>query len=246
MTNAAGGGDLMPVANFLYEVGYLKRVPRTGWLVAGVQNPESIAEHSFRAAIIGMVLAYLEGADPAKTAMLCLLHDTQETRIGDVPSVGKAYVTTVDNPSVTADQVVGFPESLADALVSLVTEYEGRESPEAILARDADKLECLLQAREYLATGHEDVPPWIETSAAAVRSVSGMRLAKLCQQSLGPGGTSRDVKILRLVPAHTGATSAARHSRRKSRTSSGQVAPKDWWAAAAAAYPRPQRPLRGS
>jgi putative hydrolase of HD superfamily len=202
MTNEAA--DLTPVANFLYEMGYLKRVPRTGWLIAGVQNPESIAEHSFRTAIIGMILAYLEGADPAKTAMLCLLHDTQETRIGDVPSVGKAYVTTVDNPSVTADQVAGFPQVIADSLVALVTEYEDRESLESILARDADKLECLIQAREYLVTGHEDVPPWIGTSAAAVRSMSGKRLAELCQQ----------------------------------------VAPKDWWAAAAAAYPRPLRPLR--
>ena len=31
-----------------------------------------------------------------------------------------------------------------------------------------DKLECLIQAREYQAQGHEDVPPWIETSAAAL------------------------------------------------------------------------------
>jgi putative hydrolase of HD superfamily len=36
---------------------------------------------------------------------------------------------------------------------------------EARLAKDADKLECLIQAREYQAQGHEDVPPWIETSA---------------------------------------------------------------------------------
>ena len=49
------------------------------------------------------------GADPAKTAVLCLFHDTQETRIGDVPSVGKAYVVTAPNPEVTTDQVAGFP-----------------------------------------------------------------------------------------------------------------------------------------
>ena len=48
----------------------------------------------------------MEGADLAKTAALCLFHDTQETRIGDVPSVGKAYVVTAPNPEVTADQVI--------------------------------------------------------------------------------------------------------------------------------------------
>ena len=74
------------LTNFLYEMGLLKRYKRAGWLIAGVDNPESIAEHSFRTAIIGFLLAVMEGADPAKTAALCLFHDTQETRIGDVPS----------------------------------------------------------------------------------------------------------------------------------------------------------------
>lgn len=193
--------ELVGVANFFYEMGYLKRVPRAGWAIAGVDKPESIAEHSFRTGLIAMLLAHLEGADPAKACMLALLHDTQESRIGDVPSVGKAYVRTADNPSVTADQTASFPPAIAEALVGLVNEYEGRESLEAQVARDADKLECLLQAREYLAAGYSDVPPWIETSAAALRTTSGKRLGELCQQ----------------------------------------VAPKDWWSAAAAAYPQKPR-----
>jgi putative hydrolase of HD superfamily len=175
-------GDLTGIGNFLYEMGYLKRVPRQGWFIAGVRQPESVAEHSFRAAIIGMLLAYLEGADPAKTAVLCLLHDTQETRIGDVPSVGKAYVKTADNETVTGDQVADFPPGVAQALVALVHEYEERDSAEAVLARDADKLECLLQAREYQAAGNTDVQPWVETSVASLRSPSGRRLGALCQQ----------------------------------------------------------------
>ena len=93
------------LTNFLYEMGLLKRYKRTGWMIAGIDNPESIAEHSFRTAIIGYLLAVMEGADPAKTAALCLFHDTQETRIGDVPSVGKAYVVIAPNPEVTTDQV---------------------------------------------------------------------------------------------------------------------------------------------
>jgi putative hydrolase of HD superfamily len=153
-----------------------------GWLIAGVENPESISEHTFRTAIIGYLLARMEGADPHKTATLCLFHDTQESRIGDVPSVGKAYVVTAPNPQVTADQVVGFPEEIGQAVRELVDEYEDRENLEARLARDADKLECLIQAREYQAQGHEDVPPWIETSAAALQSRSARQLAESCQQ----------------------------------------------------------------
>ena len=133
--------ELEGLTNFLYEMGLLKRYKRTGWMIAGIDNPESIAEHSFRTAIIGYLLAVMEGADPAKTAAMCLFHDTQETRIGDVPSVGKAYVVTAPNPEVTADQVAGFPTAAGQAVRGLVEEYEARQSLEARLAKDADKLE---------------------------------------------------------------------------------------------------------
>jgi putative hydrolase of HD superfamily len=62
----------------------------------------------------------MEGADPAKTAAMCLFHDTQETRIGDVPSVGKADVVAAPNPEVTADQVADVPAAAGRAVRSLV------------------------------------------------------------------------------------------------------------------------------
>jgi hypothetical protein len=106
-----------------------------------------------------------------------------------VPSVGKAYVVTAPNPQVTADQVARFPDEIGQAVRELVDEYEARESLEAQLARDADKLECLIQAREYQAQGHEDVPPWNETSAAALhnpaRLASLPRPASRCRRGSG-------------------------------------------------------------
>jgi putative hydrolases of HD superfamily len=41
------------LTDFIYEMGLLKRYRRAGWLVAGVGEPESIAEHAFRTAIVG-------------------------------------------------------------------------------------------------------------------------------------------------------------------------------------------------
>ena len=77
---------------------------------------------------MAFALAVMEGADPAKTAAMCLFHDTQETRIGDVPSVGKAYVVTAPNVEVTSDQVADFPGEAGQAVRDLVEEYEARES----------------------------------------------------------------------------------------------------------------------
>lgn len=103
MTDAGASGAM----SFLYEMGMLKRARRTGWWIAGVRDPESIAEHSFRTAITGTVLAAMEGADPARVALMCVLHDTQETRVGDIPHIGRRYVRATDNETVTADQIAG-------------------------------------------------------------------------------------------------------------------------------------------
>jgi putative hydrolases of HD superfamily len=72
-------------ATFLFEMGHLKHLPRAGWLLLGVPQPETVAEHSFRVGIVGITLAVMEGADVGRTAALCLLHDAHETRIGDDP-----------------------------------------------------------------------------------------------------------------------------------------------------------------
>ncbi|MFD4814675.1 HD family hydrolase, partial [Streptomyces sp. NPDC058418] len=130
--------DLSAVAHFLFEAGTLKHARRTGWWMAGVRDPESVAEHSWRASLIATIIAKLEGADPARAAFLAVWHDTQETRTGDVNYLGRKYSSSADPREVTADQTAGMPDVLASTVRDLVSEYEAKESPEAICARDAD------------------------------------------------------------------------------------------------------------
>jgi putative hydrolase of HD superfamily len=168
---------LAGAASFLHEVGHLKNVPRSGWLLLGIPAPETIAEHSFRIGMVGIVLAALEGADVGHTAALCLVHDVHETRIGDVPSVGRAYVTTAIPESVTAHQTADMPENAAKVMQDLVAEYEATTTIESRVAHDADKIETLLQAVEYGAQGHA-TGPWVDTSIAALRTDAGRQLAQ--------------------------------------------------------------------
>ncbi|GAA1442058.1 HD domain-containing protein [Nocardiopsis tropica] len=164
--------------DFLYEMGLLKRYKRTGWTIAGVSAPESIADHSHRTAITAAVIAELEGADPQRAAFLALFHDTQETRITDIPYIGKRYLKAASNAEVTADQVAGMPEGPARLIGGAEAEYEARETAEARCAKDADKLECLLQAVEYQEQG-TDAQAWIDSSLAALTTDSAQRLAKV-------------------------------------------------------------------
>lgn len=163
--------------SFIFEAGVLKRAARTGWWFAGVKQPESIADHSFRTALIGLMLAAMEGADPARVSMLCVLHDTQETRITDIPHIAKRYLTAAPNTTITADQVAAGPPAVADLITAAVAEYEAGETLEAIVARDADKLECLVQAVEYRHQGINNVQRWIDSSRAALMTTSAHRLA---------------------------------------------------------------------
>jgi putative hydrolases of HD superfamily len=176
---APGEGDhpLAGTAAFLFEMGHLKHLPRAGWLLLGIPQPESVAEHSFRVGIIGITLAAMEGADVGRTAALCLLHDAHETRIGDVPSVGRAYVTTAVPEAVSAHQVSAMPHATATVISDLVAEFEATQTPESRAAHDADKIETLLQAIEYQAQGY-DAAAWRESSLAALRTDSGRQLAQ--------------------------------------------------------------------
>lgn len=168
---------LAGAAAFLYEMGHLKRVSRAGWLLLGIMQPESVADHSFRVGVAGIVLAAMEGADVGRVAALCLMHDSHETRIGDVPSVGRAYITSAAPEAVSAHQTAAMPSDVAKVVQDLKAEYEAGETAEARVAKDADKLETLLQAMDYQAQGHDTVP-WQETSAGALRTESGRQLAE--------------------------------------------------------------------
>ncbi|MGW4489701.1 HD domain-containing protein [Amycolatopsis sp. NPDC004368] len=165
------------LAAFGYELGVLKRVRRSGWWQAGVRDPESVAEHSVRAAQLAALLAAEEGASPERAAFLSLWHDTQETRTGDLPHSAAPYLAKPDPRAITADQTAALPARSGSVVRAAVAEYEARESLEARCAKDADKLEMLLQALEYRAAGLSTVEEWVDSACAGLFTTTAQRLA---------------------------------------------------------------------
>ncbi|ADB34574.1 metal dependent phosphohydrolase [Kribbella flavida DSM 17836] len=177
MTEDKSQKEAAAIAAFAFEMGVLKRQRRSGWWHAGVRDPESIAEHSLRVAQLAGLIAAAEGGDPAKAAYMAIWHDSQETRIGDIPHSARPYVQATGNEAITADQVAGMAEPLANSVIQAVEEYEAKTSLEAICARDADKLECLIQAVEYQDLGVKRVQSWIDSSRAALKTQTAIRVA---------------------------------------------------------------------
>jgi putative hydrolase of HD superfamily len=147
----------MPLLDFFIEAGNLKRLPRTGWLLRGVPNPESIAEHSFRTALITLFLAdELQRKGVAinsdRAVRIALLHDIGEARITDIPQPALKYV----DKSGAERRAVGDmlkEAALPEEYHKLWLEYEEGSTVEGRLVRFADKLEMLIQAYEYESSG---------------------------------------------------------------------------------------------
>ena len=141
--------------NFFAEAGLLKRVKRSGWWVAGIENPESVAEHCFRCAVIGHYLAHCEGADPYQVVTMALFNDIHEARINDLHKMGHYYIEFRQaEQKVFADQVRDLNSKVKEELSRFRDSYNKQASRESIVARDADILECLLQAKEYVDNGY--------------------------------------------------------------------------------------------
>lgn len=170
--------DAEALAGFAYELGLLKRIRRSGWWHAGVRDPESVAEHTMRAAHLAALIAAEEGADPARAAFLALWHDSQETRTGDLPHTATAYLTKPDPRQITADQTEQLPERSRRMVRDAVDEYETRQTLEARCAKDADKLDMLLQAVEYREAGVKRTDGWIDSARKGLNTETSRRIAE--------------------------------------------------------------------
>ncbi|MBW1804925.1 MAG: HD domain-containing protein [Deltaproteobacteria bacterium] len=163
------------IINFLFEVGMLKKTPRTGYQFLG-SGQESVAEHSFRTAIIGYVLSLQEPeADSRKITLMCLFHDLHEARTGDHNYVNKRYVT-VDEESAVKDLAREIPFG-AD-IISITREFNEGESPEAHISRDADQLDLILELKEQQDLGNGYAKEWLHYAVQRITTESGRKMAQ--------------------------------------------------------------------
>jgi putative hydrolase of HD superfamily len=70
--------------DFFLEIGKLKTMPRTGWVLRGVRNPETIAEHTFLLAIAVWIFGRRKKLNLEKMLKIALIHEICEIYAGDV------------------------------------------------------------------------------------------------------------------------------------------------------------------
>ncbi len=163
------------IVNLLFEVGMLKKTPRSGFQFLG-SGCESVAEHTLSTLFIGYTLCKLESdVDELKVLKICLVHDLPEARTGDMNYVNKKYVT-VDEEKVVRE--LAEPLFFGDEIRSSISEFNEKKTKESLIAHDADQLSLILQLKEYGDLGNKYSKEWIEFATKRLYTDAAKKLAE--------------------------------------------------------------------
>jgi putative hydrolase of HD superfamily len=108
---------------------------------------ESTAEHTWRLALMALLLGDELGVDAGKLVAICLVHDLAEAFTGDIPAPTprRDGVKQAREREALATLTMTLPAAARQRLLALWEEYETGSTPEGRLAKGLDKLETILQ-----------------------------------------------------------------------------------------------------
>ena len=151
MINHTNNKKLILILDFLNIAANLKTIPRQGWIdKLAIKNPESVADHTYSMAMIGMILSDSQKYDTQKILKMILLHDLAESITGDFTPEQKPKDAKVILENKTMENIMShLPEKLQKQYLDIWDEYQKNNSKEASLVHQVDKLEMALQAKIY-------------------------------------------------------------------------------------------------
>ena len=144
------------ILDFFYTSANLKKIPRQGWIdKLSIDNSESVADHTFSMAMMGMIFSDLEKCNTEKILKMILLHDLAESVTGDLmpEQISKEEKTMLENNAIKKI-LNDLPLSLQEQYHLLWDDYQSNNSKEAKIVHQLDKLEMALQAKIYSNEGY--------------------------------------------------------------------------------------------
>ena len=133
--------------DILHVAERLKDTPRHCTTSKG--RVESVAEHSWRIALMAMLLRdEFPELDMDRVTRMCLIHDLGECFTGDIPTFNKTKEDEEREISLLREWVASLPAEVSEELSDLYREMDARETPEARLYKSLDKLEAVIQHNE--------------------------------------------------------------------------------------------------
>ena len=127
----------------------LKSLKRAGWVLKGVEDPESVADHSLGLSVLALAMSKDLNLNTEKLLVMAVLHDIGESVIGDItPHDGVSKKDKQDKEVKAVRDILTKIDSTG-VLYETWLDFEYRRTPEGVFIAQLDKLEAYLQARSY-------------------------------------------------------------------------------------------------
>ncbi|ORX66672.1 hypothetical protein BCR32DRAFT_286292 [Anaeromyces robustus] len=158
--------NVSSVLEFMHICENLKTTKRTGWVNAKITNPESISDHMHRMGVLAMLIKD-DTLNKDKCVKMSIVHDLGESLVGDItPFSGVSLEDKYQREKAAfinlCDKIDN--KEAGDEILSLWLEYEEGKTPEALLVKDLDKFEMILQAYEYEKREGKRLESFFETT----------------------------------------------------------------------------------
>ena len=196
--NADTDGHADDILDAIVNAYDLKDERRTGWQLRGVDDPETVAAHSWGVAYLVLALGdrfreELPDVDLDRALRLAVVHDVAEAETGDVATRADDTVDGVDREAKTRAEraaMTALAGPLPDRVLDAWEAYERRDTPEAVLVKECDLLDTCLQAVLYERDDrydpsdgepdafreYDDLDEFFATTATRLRTETGRAL----------------------------------------------------------------------
>ena len=152
----------MALADFIHKLEKMKHIQRKGWLLRGVKDVESVADHTYRVSLLASLVSDTLGLDTEKVVKMALIHDLPEAYIGDITPHDVAFMKKEELEKYTVEHLFDEIGDLNEKYKLILKEYLEQKTDEAHLVYQADKLEMAYQAYEYEIKQKMDLTEFFE------------------------------------------------------------------------------------
>jgi putative hydrolases of HD superfamily len=145
------------IVQTIFRFNILTRLPRTGFLMRGVDDPESVGEHIFLASLLATLLLpelRRDGydVDGEKLISMVLLHEAGEILLGDIPAPAAIFFGKAGKSQAELDAGQAVLRNTPEA-AEIAREFEEGKTLEARIARGLDKLQMMIRVLIYVSEG---------------------------------------------------------------------------------------------
>lgn len=126
---------------------------RTGWELRNIEEPESVADHSWNSAFLCIIYGKKEDVDVSKCVKMAVVHDVAEAETGDIATRAvdvEQDISKEEKSELELNAVTDLSRDLdSQEILSLWQEYEEKQTPESRFVKDMDLIDLCLQALKY-------------------------------------------------------------------------------------------------